>query len=56
MSKPVYLLSISELSDIRIDEHPSVCGNGGHHSHDCSHWCLTGVPDTWNELLYAALV
>ncbi|OIW18444.1 hypothetical protein TanjilG_13196 [Lupinus angustifolius] len=20
---------------------------------DCSHWCLPGVPDTWNELLYA---
>uniref|UniRef100_A0A166H5D8 Uncharacterized protein n=1 Tax=Daucus carota subsp. sativus TaxID=79200 RepID=A0A166H5D8_DAUCS len=19
---------------------------------DCSHWCLPGVPDTWNELLY----
>lgn len=56
MSKPVYLLSVTELSDLRIDGHPSVYGNGGHHSHDCSHWCLTGVPDTWNELLYAALV
>ena len=20
---------------------------------DCSHWCLPGIPDTWNELLYA---
>ncbi|VAH49379.1 unnamed protein product [Triticum turgidum subsp. durum] len=20
---------------------------------DCSHWCLPGVPDVWNELLYA---
>ncbi|CAN6921912.1 unnamed protein product, partial [Brassica oleracea var. botrytis] len=19
---------------------------------DCSHWCLPGVPDTWNEILY----
>ncbi|KAJ0095966.1 hypothetical protein Patl1_16092 [Pistacia atlantica] len=23
---------------------------------DCSHWCLPGVPDTWNELLYASLL
>ncbi|KAL0705543.1 hypothetical protein Bca4012_071968 [Brassica carinata] len=20
---------------------------------DCIHWCLPGVPDTWNEILYA---
>ncbi|CAN1151658.1 Protein trichome birefringence-like 10 [Linum perenne] len=20
---------------------------------DCSHWCLPGVPDSWNELVYA---
>jgi hypothetical protein len=24
-------------------------------SQDCVHWCLPGVPDTWNELLYALL-
>ncbi|CAL9062465.1 unnamed protein product, partial [Musa banksii] len=23
---------------------------------DCSHWCLPGVPDTWNELLYALIL
>ncbi|KAI3449620.1 hypothetical protein Pfo_006285 [Paulownia fortunei] len=23
------------------------------HRQDCSHWCLPGVPDSWNELLYA---
>ncbi|KAL2476622.1 Protein trichome birefringence-like 43 [Abeliophyllum distichum] len=56
MLKPVYLLKITELSDLRIDGHPSVYGSGGHNSIDCSHWCLAGVPDTWNELLYAALV
>jgi hypothetical protein len=22
---------------------------------DCSHWCLPGVPDSWNELLYAQI-
>lgn len=56
MSKPVYLLNITELSDLRIDGHPSIYGSGGHSSMDCSHWCLAGVPDTWNELFYAALV
>ncbi|GJP43335.1 hypothetical protein CLOM_g2811 [Closterium sp. NIES-68] len=23
---------------------------------DCVHWCLPGVPDTWNELLYSEMV
>lgn len=23
---------------------------------DCSHWCLPGLPDTWNRLLYANIV
>jgi hypothetical protein len=23
---------------------------------DCSHWCLPGVPDAWNELLYALIL
>ncbi|KHN20818.1 hypothetical protein glysoja_050199 [Glycine soja] len=40
----------------KIDGHPSVYGFGGHLAPDCSHWCLAGVPDTWNELLYASLV
>ncbi|XP_038887447.1 protein trichome birefringence-like 43 isoform X1 [Benincasa hispida] len=56
MSKPVYLLNITKLSQLRIDGHPSVYGSGGHRAMDCSHWCLAGVPDTWNELLYAALL
>ncbi len=56
MSKPVYLLDITTLSQLRKDGHPSVYGHGGHRDMDCSHWCLAGVPDTWNELLYAALI
>jgi hypothetical protein len=23
---------------------------------DCSHWCLPGIPDSWNELLYSTLL
>ncbi|KAL5165492.1 Protein trichome birefringence-like 43 [Glycine soja] len=56
MQKPVYLLDITTLSQLRIDGHPSVYGFGGHLDPDCSHWCLAGVPDTWNELLYASLI
>ncbi|XP_002516811.3 protein trichome birefringence-like 43 isoform X1 [Ricinus communis] len=56
ISKPVYLLNITTLSQLRKDGHPSAYGYGGRQATDCSHWCLAGVPDAWNELLYAALI
>ncbi|XP_057954746.1 protein trichome birefringence-like 43 [Malania oleifera] len=56
MSKPVYLLNVTALSLLRKDAHPSVHGHGGHRDMDCSHWCLAGLPDTWNQLLFAALL
>lgn len=52
LQKPVYLLDITRLSQYRKDAHPSEYGG---HSDDCSHWCLPGLPDTWNQLMYAAL-
>lgn len=52
LRKPVYLLDITRLSQYRKDAHPSEYGG---HSDDCSHWCLPGLPDTWNQLMYAAL-
>ncbi|XVF25666.1 hypothetical protein REPUB_Repub13aG0233200 [Reevesia pubescens] len=55
MRKPVYLLDITTLSQLRKDAHPST-HSGEHLGNDCSHWCLPGLPDTWNQLLYAALV
>ncbi|KAK9075640.1 hypothetical protein SSX86_003966 [Deinandra increscens subsp. villosa] len=51
---PVYLLDITTLSQLRIDAHPS--SYGGKSDVDCSHWCLPGLPDTWNQLLYASLI
>lgn len=54
IKKPVYLLDITGLSQYRKDAHPSVY-SGDHPGTDCSHWCLPGLPDTWNLLLYAAL-
>ncbi|KAG7598591.1 PC-Esterase [Arabidopsis suecica] len=53
MKKPVTLLDITTLSQLRKDAHPSSYGGDG--GTDCSHWCLPGLPDTWNQLLYAAL-
>ncbi|XP_074583744.1 protein trichome birefringence-like 38 [Curcuma longa] len=54
VSKPVSLLDITLLSQLRKDGHPSSY-SGDHSGMDCSHWCLAGIPDTWNQLLYAAL-
>ncbi|AES89762.1 putative PMR5 domain, PC-Esterase [Medicago truncatula] len=53
MSKPVYFLDVTTLSQYRKDAHPE--GYSGVMATDCSHWCLPGLPDTWNQLLYAAL-
>ncbi|XBH57736.1 hypothetical protein VPH35_079287 [Triticum aestivum] len=59
MKTPVTIMDIVFLSGLRVDGHPSVYGRkgkkmGGVESsiQDCSHWCLPGVPDTWNELLF----
>uniref|UniRef100_M1C616 Trichome birefringence-like C-terminal domain-containing protein n=1 Tax=Solanum tuberosum TaxID=4113 RepID=M1C616_SOLTU len=52
----VNLLDITAISELRDESHLS------HYSlkasegiNDCLHWCLPGIPDTWNELLYAQL-
>ncbi|XAR69790.1 hypothetical protein NMG60_11001513, partial [Bertholletia excelsa] len=53
------LLNISYLSEFRKDGHPSSHREPStppQAPQDCSHWCLPGVPDTWNELLYAHLL
>ncbi|KAF3329660.1 protein trichome birefringence-like 5 [Carex littledalei] len=64
MRFPVILLNVTKLTNYRKDGHPSIYGkllkNGqkkvSRKKQDCSHWCLPGVPDTWNELIYATLV
>lgn len=55
IAKPIYLLNVTNLSQPRPHGHPSVFGNAAQTGMDCSHWCLAGVPDTWNQLLYAFL-
>ncbi|KDP41035.1 hypothetical protein JCGZ_03567 [Jatropha curcas] len=56
MAKPAYLLDITLLTQLRKDGHPSLYYGQDMKQNDCSHWCLPGVPDTWNQLLYAALL
>ncbi|KZV29714.1 hypothetical protein F511_05808 [Dorcoceras hygrometricum] len=53
MKKPVSYLDILLQTQLRKDGHPSsYVGRGV----DCSHWCIAGVPDTWNQLLYTILL
>lgn len=63
MRVPVILLNVTRLTNFRKDGHPSIYGKNhtaarkvSTRRQDCSHWCLPGVPDAWNELIYAALV
>ncbi|KAF2565556.1 hypothetical protein HID58_062546 [Brassica napus] len=64
MKSHVSLMDISMLSALRIDGHPSIYSGdlnpslkkNPDRSSDCSHWCLPGLPDTWNQLFYAALL
>ncbi|KAK9699194.1 hypothetical protein RND81_08G159300 [Saponaria officinalis] len=60
----IQVLNITQLSEYRKEAHPSVnrkqwdprtkeqLQNPAKFA-DCFHWCLPGVPDTWNEILYA---
>ncbi|KMT17042.1 hypothetical protein BVRB_2g041030 isoform A [Beta vulgaris subsp. vulgaris] len=54
MSTPVYLLDITTLSQLRKDGHPG--SYNGFRGIDCTHWCVSGLPDTWNQLLYTSLI
>jgi len=53
----VECLDITGISELRDESHISkyiLRSKGG--SQDCLHWCLPGVPDTWNEILFAQLL
>ncbi|KAK4436501.1 protein ESKIMO 1 [Sesamum alatum] len=65
MKVPVHFLNITTLSEYRKDAHTSVYtirqgkmltpdqqADPATYA-DCIHWCLPGLPDTWNEFLYA---
>ncbi|KAK4266077.1 hypothetical protein QN277_027049 [Acacia crassicarpa] len=52
----VVLLDITAVSQLRDEGHISrfsITAKPG--MQDCLHWCLPGVPDTWNEILFAQI-
>ncbi|KAF2598945.1 hypothetical protein F2Q68_00007599 [Brassica cretica] len=52
----VKLLDITALSHIRDEGHISRFSlSASKGVQDCLHWCLPGVPDTWNEILFAMI-
>lgn len=63
----VHMINITQLTDYRKEAHPSIyrkhwetiteeqLANPKNYS-DCIHWCLPGVPDVWNELLYTYIL
>jgi hypothetical protein len=63
---PITLLNITQMSNYRKDAHTSIykkqwspltaeqLENPTSYA-DCVHWCLPGLQDTWNELLFAKL-
>ncbi|CAK8563758.1 unnamed protein product [Lathyrus sativus] len=63
MKTPVLYLNITKMTDYRKDGHPSIYREPGFYENkgqrmvqDCSHWCLPGIPDSWNEILYSILL
>lgn len=59
----VSVINITQLSEYRKDGHPSVYRkfweplnqdrlNKPASYSDCTHWCVPGVPDVWNQLLF----
>ncbi|KAJ0803532.1 putative PMR5 domain, PC-Esterase [Helianthus annuus] len=61
-TKVMSILNTTIMSSMRKDGHPSLYYLGPKISpaavrrQDCSHWCLPGIPDAWNEILYALLL
>ncbi|OIW04108.1 hypothetical protein TanjilG_00668 [Lupinus angustifolius] len=68
MKVPVYFVNITALSELRKDAHTSVYtirqgkmltrkqqADPATYA-DCIHWCLPGLPDTWNHFLYARII
>ncbi|KAG6529546.1 protein trichome birefringence-like 10 [Zingiber officinale] len=55
------LLNVTQMTARRKDGHLSrfylgISALAPLRRQDCSHWCLPGVPDAWNELLYALIM
>ncbi|WJX53695.1 Protein trichome berefringence-like 7 [Trifolium repens] len=51
---PINVLHVTSMSAPRSDAHVGNW-NDNPSSQDCSHWCLPGVPDMWNEIILSQL-
>ncbi|KAL0561901.1 hypothetical protein IC582_002346 [Cucumis melo] len=52
----VKILDITAISQLRDEGHVSrYTRRAILNTSDCLHWCLPGIPDTWNELLIAQI-
>jgi len=56
MARPAYLLDATLPTQLRKDGHLDSYAIKSLALNDCSHWCHPGVPSTWNQLIYAALL
>ncbi|XP_057468853.1 protein trichome berefringence-like 7 isoform X1 [Actinidia eriantha] len=55
LSIPVTVLHVTPMGAIRSDAHVGTWSDNPLVP-DCSHWCLPGVPDMWNEILFSYLL
>ncbi|XP_052883533.1 protein trichome berefringence-like 7 [Gossypium arboreum] len=55
MTTPVTVLHVTPMGAFRSDAHVGTWSDKQSVA-DCSHWCLPGVPDTWNEILLSMML
>lgn len=55
MSVPVTTLHVTPMGAYRSDGHVGTWGDNPS-IQDCSHWCLPGLPDMWNEIVFSYLL
>ncbi|KAL8481819.1 hypothetical protein ACS0TY_028099 [Phlomoides rotata] len=55
VSVPVQVLHVTPMGAFRSDAHVGTWSDDPSVP-DCSHWCLPGVPDMWNEILFSFLL
>ena len=51
----VHVMDVFELIKMRADAHPNNHSLKFGGKHDCLHWCLPGIPDTINEIIFEFL-
>ncbi|KAL6214015.1 hypothetical protein ACLB2K_013453 [Fragaria x ananassa] len=55
MAVPVTIMHVTPMGSFRSDGHVGLWSDNPSVP-DCSHWCLPGVPDMWNEILLSYML